>query len=353
MVLWSAHPGFELPLPPPYPHLGTEEELAQAVAECRKQGVNVAPFISVLQANKKTGPKYGLQVPDAGGWTYHTELVPRFNPPYAGNYACAQVDINNPLWREEVLASAQHLIDLGIPSLSWDQYYNPSPDANIHELTAQIRRLAKARDPESTFSGEELNTLEMDAQYLDYTWNWGGYRDCQAFVSVFPAPRPNININRSPWEVKRAFLDNLFMNLFPAKPEGINGSARLTDYPELSRALQECARLRQQFLTYFTDGTFIGNCVLTAWCPGAVVDAYIFPDRVLVLAMNEGAEQELTLKYDLAPWVKPGLDHFQVKAYGSDGTLQETTEVARPEGEQKTKRLANLEIAAYEFLGMP
>jgi len=116
MVCWATHPGFALPLPPPFPDLGTEQEFAQAVAACREIGVNVAPFLSVLQANKQTGPRYGLTVPETGGWTYHPELIPRFNPPYAGSYSCAQVDTANPLWQADVLDAAKHLMDLGINS---------------------------------------------------------------------------------------------------------------------------------------------------------------------------------------------------------------------------------------------
>ena len=83
MVMWAWQPGFDASLPAPFPHLGTEAELLDAVAECRKIGVNVAPFISVLQAGPKTAGRYGLKIPDNNGWTYHTELIPRWNPPYA------------------------------------------------------------------------------------------------------------------------------------------------------------------------------------------------------------------------------------------------------------------------------
>jgi hypothetical protein len=350
MVLWATWHGFELPLPPPFPHLGTADELEAAVAECRRLGVNVAPFISVLQARRKTGAKYGLQVPETGGWTYHTELVPRFNPPYAGLYACAQVDTANPVWQEEVLAACKGLVDSGMPSIGWDQFWAVPKEPNLLTLTSRIRALAKAKDPESTFCGEELWNLEVDAVHLDYTWNWGGYLDCQAYTSTYPAPRRNMNVNRSPWEVKRAFLDNLYMNIFPARPEGINGSAHIADYPELSRALRECAALRRQFLGYFTDGTLIGNCLLTEWCHGGVANAYVRPDRVLLLVMNEGPERPITLAYDLAPWVTPGLSRFATAAYGSDGAVLARDRIDRPAGTWTTKALATHEITALEIV---
>ena len=350
MVLWAWCPGFALPLPGPFPHLGTEAEFAAAIKECRRIGVNVAPFISVLQANKATGPRYGLSVPETGGWTYHTELIPRFNPPYAGAYACAQVATNNQLWQDDIVASVQHLIDLGVTSLSWDQYLAVPGEPNIHTLTSRIRALAKPRDPESTFSGEELYNLELDAGYLDYTWNWGGYRDCQAFTSVFRAPRANVNVNTSVWTVKRAFADNLFLNVWPSRPGSVNGSDLIANHADLSRALKQCAKLRAQFLTYFTEGTFIGYCLLTETSPGATVCGYVLPDRALALVVNEGGERPVTLRCDVGAWVPTPSGRFEVRSYDNDGALLATTQAGTGPVELTTKALQNLEIAVYEFV---
>ncbi len=350
MVLWAAYPGFELPLPPPFPHLGTEAQLVEAVAKCREIGVNVAPFLSILQANRVTGPRYDLTVPETGGWTYHTELLPMFDPPYAGNYACAQVDTANPAWQADALAACRHLIDIGIPSISWDQFLSVPTEPNIPTLVAQVRTLARDRDPESTFSGEELFNIEVDCEYLDYTWNWGGYLDCQAFTSAFPCPRRNLNINRSVWEVKRGFLDNLYLNVWPTKPGGVNGSDRIENHPELSRALKQCAKLRAQFLDYFTEGTFVGYCILTEMCVGAHICAYVLPDRVLVLLTNEAAPREVTLNCDLAPWVPSGSGSYEVRHYDIEGALLDVGEVGEGPQELTTQPLQNLEITLYEFI---
>ncbi|MBI2298657.1 MAG: hypothetical protein HYU66_06845, partial [Armatimonadetes bacterium] len=350
MVLWGTHPGFSLPTPKPFPHLGTEEDLAHAVAECRAMGVDVAPFISVLQANRATGPRYGLTVPESGGWTYHTELLPRFNPPYAGNYACAQVDTANPTWQADVLAYCQHLVDLGIPSLSWDQFFSEQREPNIDTLCAQIRAYARQKDPESVFSGEELFNIEVDCNYLDHTWNWGGYLDCQAYTSVFAAPRRNLNVNRSVWEVKRGFLDGFFLNVWPSVPGGVNGSARIGDVPELSRALKQCAALHAQFVDYFADGTFIGGCVLTEPCPGVHLTARILPGRMLVLFTNEGADGPVTFKYDLAPWIASAAGQYGVRTYDAEG--RETGSAKATGGAQtfKAEGLKHLETRACEFV---
>ena len=134
MVLWFTHHAFELPLPPFFEHLGGENEFVKAVAECKRLGVNVVPFISVCNAKEKTAANYGLKVGNYG-WTYHPELVPRFNPPYAGAYRCAQIPTRHPLWQKDVLASCKRLVDMGIPSLCWDQYFVEMPEPNLLTLT--------------------------------------------------------------------------------------------------------------------------------------------------------------------------------------------------------------------------
>jgi len=353
MVLWSTHPGFSLPTPKPFPHLGTEEELVQAVAECRRLGVNVVPFVSVLQANKATGPRYGLAVPESGGWTYHTELVPRFNPPYAGNYACAQVNTANPQWQEDVLTFLKHLVDIGIPSVSWDQFWSTQSEPNIQTLAAQVRAYSRARDPQSTFSGEELWNIEVDCDYLDYTWNWGGYRDCQAYTSVFPAPRRNLNINRSVWEVKRGFLDGFYLNVWSAKPGGVNGSDRIGPNADLSRTLKQCARWRELFADYLADGTFIGNCLLTEENLGVHATARVLPDRVLLLFTNEGAAADVTLTLDLAPWLPSATGHYTVRLYDADASPAGAGQIAAGSQVFTAAAMQSLETRAAEFLPAP
>ena len=181
-------------------------------------------------------------------------------------------------------------------------------------LGAQIRDIARARDPESTFSGEELWNLEADWRELDYTWNWGSYRDCQAFTSAFPAPRVSCNVSSCPITATRAFLDNLYLNVFPRKAGSVNGSDWIESYPDLSASLRRCAALRRSFLRYFVDGVFVGDCVLRAECAAAHVSAYVLAEGVLVMAMNLGAESPLGLELDLEPWLAPGPSGYQMSA---------------------------------------
>jgi hypothetical protein len=349
MVLWSWGPGFDASLPAPFPHLGGEGDLLAAARECRELGVNVVPFISVLQANPRTAGRYGLKVPDNNGWTYHTELIPRWNAPYATALSCVQVGPTNPKWQDEVAEACRRWADKGLPSISWDQYFTTRDSPGMQDLTKRIRDHARQVDPESSFSGEELWNVEIDCEWLDYTWNWGGYRDCQAFVNAFPAPRPNVNINRSVAEARFAFMDGLFLNVWPSKPDGINGSEMIGAVPALSEALRECAALRKRFLPYFTDGVFIGACLMPETAPGVRLAARVLSDRLLAIVLNGGGEGELRFRYDLAPWV-PGRASFALLEHAARGPIGEPRDVPAA-GEIRTRRLKPLEFAVYEFLG--
>lgn len=347
MVMWSYAEGFKLPLPEPHPNLGTEKDLVAAVQKCRESGVNVAPFVSVLQAGHDTGPKYGLTVPREGGWPQHPEAIPPFQAPYISLLQCAAVDTNNPLWQKEVLESCKHYIDIGIPSLSWDQFWT-EPNMNIIKLMSKVRAEAKKVDPESTFSSEELWNMEIDADYLDYTWNWGGFRDCQAFTSVFPSPRINCIVTAAPEVVAMAFLDNLYVNVFPRKTGSVNGSDWIMNHSELSKALTRCAALRKQFLEYFTEGRFIGDCLLGEPCPNTHVAGYILPERALLLVLNRGGRRAVSFQSRLSPWLNSPGGGYTVKQYDSTGTLMKTFRLNNGIWKGEVPEMETLEIGLFE-----
>ncbi|MBM3493964.1 MAG: hypothetical protein FJX72_06550, partial [Armatimonadetes bacterium] len=308
MVMWGWQPSFDAALPPPFAHLGTEQEMIEAAKACKAAGAGLTPFTSVLQASPKTAGRYGLKVTDNNGWTYHTEMIPRWNPPYATGLSCVQVGPHNQQWQDEVAASLQRWADMGLASVSWDQYWSAQGKPDMQDLTKRIRDYARKLDPESSFSGESLWNVEVDCEWLDFTWNWGGYGDRQAFVNAFPAPRPNANINRSEAEARFAFMDNLMLNVWPSKPDNINGSERIANVPGLSKTLKTCAALRKRFLPYFTEGVLIGACLMPEASPGARLAAYQLPDRVMAVVLNQGGEGELAVPYDLSPWMKVGAD---------------------------------------------
>jgi len=350
LVLWGVHEYFLLPLPPFHKHLGGDEGMVRAVAECRKLGVDAAPFISVCNAREKTAARYGLKVAGSYGWTYHPEFIPRFNPPYAGLMRCVQISTHHPVWQQEVLQSCKRLVDMGVPSLSWDQYFIEPPEPNLLTLTRQIREHSRRRDPQSTFSAEELNAIDVSCDYLDFTWNWNMARDCRPTTSVFPSPRINWNIDVSAGEAKTAFVHNRYLNVQPRKPDGANGSDRIGNHPELSRSLKQCAKLRAQFLPYFIDGTLVGDCVLSKPCPDAVISAYALGGNLLVIVLNTGPRRAIELACDLEPWVPPAAGRYEVRCFDGDGRLLRTTDSPRPTLRLVTDPLESADMILFEFV---
>ncbi len=349
MVIWGWYrEGFTLPLPPPHPLLGTEKEMVKAVAECRKIGVNVSPFISVMNASPKTAFKYG--VTSKTGYVFDPDFLPMLNPSYSvSQKGTAEVPSSNKLWQEEVLTSTKHLIDIGVSSLSWDQYFNVGPGKYLDTVVTKIRKMAKEKDPQSTFSGEAGTNMENECDYLDYTWNWDYNDNCdyRALLSSLKGPRINLNIDRSLLDVKRGFADNLYLNVYPRKPDGVNGSDYISNHLELSKALKQCARLRKQFLNYFVNGTFIADCLLSKDCPEAHVSAYILPKSMLVIVVNKGPNKVINFQSDIKPWLKSASGRYNVKEY-NDGVLLKTTVIPGPAWSQNTPVMDNLDICMYE-----
>ncbi len=348
LVLWGWNDPFMLPLPPPNQFLGTEQDMVNAVAECKKIGVNVAPFRSVMIT--QTASKYGLE-PNTE-YNYDPEFLPELNPHYAvAGKGAAMVPSSNKLWQEEALSSSKHLIDIGIPSISWDQFFTVGPGKYLDTVVTKVRKMAKEKDPQSTFSAEAGTNMENEYDYLDYTWNWDYSDGCdyRALISLLPAPRINLNIDKSVSEAKIGFADNLYLNVYPRKPDGVNGSDYISNHPELSKALKQCARLRRQFLNYFVNGTFVADCILSKDCPDAHVSTYVLPKSMLVIVINKTNKKEITFEGDIGPWLKSATGRYTIKQY-NDGVLVKTTSGSKSQWIQKTPVMKNLDISLYELI---
>jgi hypothetical protein len=352
LCLWDWNLGLQVPIPPPFRQVGTEPDLASAVAECKRLGVNVNLFISVMGLANPSAKSYGLTPPEDGGWTYHTEFIPRFRPDYGKLFLTAYISPTNQRWQREVLASCRHLIDLGCPSIGWDQFAGSPTQPSLFTLVTDVRRSAKGRDPQSTLNGESASNIDNDAQYLDYTWDWFSYPatgDPRPFANAYPAPRLNINIDRSPRDVRLGFMDNLYLNLMPSKPDGTNGSGLIASYPALARALKQCARLRQQFLPYFADGKPIGDCLLSDEGANVHASAYVLPGKSLMVVFNEGDARAIRLACDLAPWIESAGGKYEARAFDMDGRPLGTEQIARPDWRTETPRMGRHELVLYEI----
>lgn len=353
MVIWFWCPYLQLPVKT-LDYLGTEQELLDAVAECKRLGVNVNLFISVLYLANPTASRYGWTPTKEASWTYHPELIPEFNPPYASWNWSVLAEQNDQKWQDDVFASFKKFIDLGLTSFVWDVFSAAPVKPNLYDLTTRIRDAAFARGPQAVFAGEGGCDIGQDYKYLDYTWNWNWnwptYKDFRAFTSVFPAPRLNVNIDNSAKVVKFCFADNAYMNIMPSTPDGINASDLIVNHPAVSQALQQCAQLRQQFLPYFENGKLIGNCILSEECEAAHVSAYVLPDRVLMILINSGDERAIRFTSNPAFWLKSATGKYTVNIYNSNGDLVGTNKNVPGEYRRTTAKLKHLDMALYEFL---
>lgn len=357
LVLWFWHNHNTLPVPPPYSHLGTANDMTEAIKDCNKIGVNVSLFISIISISDPTAARYGWKV--GPGWTYHTELIPKFNPLYAigrSTKAVVPTDTNYNIWERDVLESVKHIYDTYTKSVCWDQVRIAAE--NVYK---QFLPWAKEGNPRATFSGEITGGSERCANFLDYTWNWESgsyyhnlrtpYRDIRAFNTSFPAPRMNYNINRNWQQIKYAFMDNSYLDVMPSKPDDANGTAWIREYPEISRVLKQCAGLRHQFLTYFTDGTLIGECLLKEPSHETHVNAYVLPDRVLLMVMNTGdRSRPVDFKIDLEPWLKSATAKYEVRSYDQYGKNRTSNTITNNVYAGKTSTLGSYEIEILEFI---
>ncbi|MBN1910030.1 MAG: hypothetical protein JW818_09850, partial [Pirellulales bacterium] len=353
MVPWFWCPYFQVPFHT-LPLLGTDESFAAAVRECRELGVNVSPFISCQVLANPSAEHYGLRIIKGGtfsGWTYHRDLIPMMNPKYADAHETAPVNQADLRWQDDVFNLWSRMIDLGVPSLVWDVYgceQDKRISPNVYDLTVRIRKVAAQKDPQAVFAAEACSNLEFEAAHIDYTWNWMTWGDRRAFGSAFATPRLNVNINQDPTAVHLSFMDNYYLNVMPNRPGDVNGSAAIADYPALSKALKQCAKLRRQFLPYFLEGTMIGECVLTEPCPGSHITAYVLPKKMLLIAFSWGHNKSLSIKADLKPWLPSTSGEYEVKTYDMDGHLGQTGRTSA-DWQVTTEPLGQGSILIYEF----
>lgn len=210
------------------------------------------------------------------------------------------MESGNQLWREDARAAVSDWINQGLTSFAWDQFEGNQAMVTLAE---EIRTQARAHDGQSVFAGESITNLEMESRVLDYTWNWVDYEDAAPVTNVLRSPRLNCNVEDSPLVVKKAFADNLYINAMPRKPDQPNGTALISEKPALGKSLKEVARLRQQFLPYFVDGTTIGDAVL--WKPApAFVRGYQLGNKLLIVVLNDQKKPaSVRVESDLSLWL--------------------------------------------------
>ncbi|MBO5273888.1 MAG: hypothetical protein J6I45_04665 [Clostridia bacterium] len=305
-----------------YKQLGGFEEWKKSANTLREMGVHLSPLVSWLSIWSINCERYGLPAPSAAeaGWSENLKGIPMFRSPYMKRYCCHFLsDQNgNEKWRNDVRASLAFLRDeADTPDICWDQYLI-NPNESIYQIIDEYRKETLKKYPDAAFSGESTFYYEGDIDQQDYTWDWEywpGVGDCRPYMNVVRTERPNMNIDSEPLFVKYSFMDNYMINAYPSKPNNINGSALIRDYPEYSKALKQCAALREKFLTYFLDADLVGECLLSEECTTARVTGYALPDSALIFAVKHSTE-DAALSYDLTDWCGEG--EYNITIYNAD-----------------------------------
>jgi len=243
--------------------LGTREEFLDGIRAAKKVGVDIAPFTSVQTLLNQYAGRYGVK-PGTGNWTYDPEMIPNIRPYYSKAFDGAWVGSEHRAWQTDVLATMTEWIDAGMSSFSWDQFSSKSINGRKPDIVAmfeKLRALARAKDPESTASAESITgcSLEHDGAVLDFTWNWLDYVDASPILNVLRAPRLNANVEESPLVVKKAFIDGLYLNLMPRKPDQPNGTALIGDQPRLAAAVKQASALRKRVSNVFRRRCVLGR----------------------------------------------------------------------------------------------
>lgn len=355
MVLWGWSEFFSPRNTVTLKQLGTESELLDGIRQARSVGVNIAPFYSVQTVLNRYAERYSAK-PDTSKWTYHSELIPSFNPFYVDAGAGALVKTDNALWQHDVEEMLTKWISKGVASICYDQFSSavPSdPKYSFMLLASRLRARARAQDPESTFCGESITSggLERDGQILDYTWNWVDYEDSSPVLNVLHTPRLNCNVDHSILEAEKCFSTGLYLNLMPRKPDQANGSSLLGDFPDFAQNIKRLANLRKQFLPFFIDGTYLGDSILRHAAIG-FVSAHQLGNRLLIFIINDTPQATaIFIPTDLAMWL-PKAQSYRVSTYSADGQLSGANTTSSANWSGRTPVLSPAGMALFEIVGV-
>ncbi len=112
--------------------------------------------------------------------------------------------------------------------------------------------------------------------------------------------------------------------------------------------MKQCAALKKQFLPYFTEGTFIGDCLLTEPCPGTHAAAYVLHGRLLLVLINENVPRKISFQGNLGLWFGSDAKTWRVKTYNESGKRVAETKLSRPSWSGQTPLLRSGEMVLLE-----
>src|SRR5262249_44626856 len=154
------------------------------------------------------------------------------------------------------------------------------------------------------------------------TTDYVEYVEAAPILNVLRSPRVNYNIEFSPLAVKKGFADGAYLNFLLRKPDGENGSSILSEKPALSPVVKRVAARRKQFLTFFTEGVHIGDCIL-AEASALFVRSHVHNNRAVIVVLNDGNRPRADdVSLNLSLWLSG--DVHRVNRYDADGQITGT-----------------------------
>ncbi len=288
----------------------------------REKGIIITPLVSWISAWEETARHLGIEK-RSGSWAETPEAIPMFAAPYCNRWGCFQMhDHSNEQWKQEIREGLRFLRDeCGCHDICWDQYVlGDNSDDSIHDLINEFRLETEEMYPGSAFSSESTLYYESDVDNTDFTWNWiywNERRDYRPYLHVIETLRPNMNVDSTPLYVKYIFMDNLMMNVYPSRPEEYNGSALISEYPEFSAAVKTCGKLRKKYLSYFTEGTMIADCVLSDDANCRLTGYLKKEEENILLIACKYNDEDTVLSLDLSDFVNG--DEFDARIENEAG----------------------------------
>lgn len=361
--VWGAVKGFKLPIEL-IENLGTMEEFSKAVHDCRKLGVNVALIISIVTCEPETSLRFGGTGERDQGWSYHTQLIPAMNPGYCTSFAGALVDTCNEFWQDAVLESIDDLRKIAPISICWDQLFFKKGKRDLTYVLREIIKRTCDGDPLCTFSGESFTWLEMESRYLHYTWNWRSdsiillndtsHRTADyaaPALSVWRAPRLNLNVETDQIRMIKGFTDNFYLNFMMRKPDRTWGSAYFNDYPEMSKLIKKLSSLRKKFLSYFKKGIHLGDGAMADDYTTLHTSAYLLSHSLLFFVLNDtpAIQKNITIGIDIDRWMNCIGSQIEILQYDVEGDCAAKTLTKSVKWRHQIDMIQSGELVIFEI----
>lgn len=334
IVPWIMFSSYQEPALKANEILGTENELLQSLEQVKQRGMTVSMFVSVQTIRRPFSEKFGATGPEAvrDNWSYHPDYVPIFRPGYGTRVQGSRINNSNPAYREAITKMFRERLNDGVTSWCWDQWNTadaaPGQEPGIVSLTRSIRQMARAKDPDSTWSAESMNTglsLEIMSPLVDYTWNWVSAASVAPIENVLRTPRLNAVVDE-PLEAMKAFAGGQFLMVSPRHDGFANGSAWLRDFPELTATLRQLQARHAQFFPFFDQGHPLGDSVLYSDTAGSVNGYQLDRKKLLLIVINDTKlPLQASLISDLSLWLDK-FDRYTVSIYDADGKRLDNVE---------------------------